>query len=1834
MHPNFSTRTLRRVLALVCSLAAFAALVLNFDTTTEARRGAYKQEVPQATPTPTPTPAVPTHTHSGPVDEDHIKRDAELAAQAKEFGAFVLPPIMRVAATPAELGLYGLWNSVTTWPFAFASAASLPDGRILAWGGNNPRSFSGGTTTYAAIWNPTNNTITAINNNDHSMFCGIPTMLEDGRIFVNGGDGTRERVSIFDWRTNTWTRSNDMNRGRWYPGSVALPNGKVFTALGEPGDVYPEIWTPGSGWTLLNGANLQAPILNFPGYQNNWLPYLHLAPNGNIFHAGPTQQMNWINPTGSGSVTSANLFNTWYPKYSAQVMFDIGKVLVVGGQANNTDMPATNQAFVLDLNGATPTKTAVAPMAHARKFHNALVLPTGEVLVVGGNTSGVEFSDGGTHLEPEIWNPQTNTWRPVADMSVPRNYHSVALLMTDGRVWSGGGGLCNCAADHPDHQVYTPPYLYNATGALAARPSITTAPNTVSAGQTASVTASAGVTKFSFIKMASLTHNLNSDLHYINVPFTSGASGQYALTMNSNLNVLTPGYWMLFAVNSANVPSVAKVIQVISSGRPQIVQPADQASLVAQAASLTISATDPTNETLTYSATGLPTGLSISATTGVISGVPTTTGTTEVTVTVRDASNESASVSFDWTIRAPGSQAGLQYNYYEGSWSVLPNFAALTPVKSGTVAIFDLTPRNRNDQFAFRFKGKLSIARAGAYTFFTTSDDGSQLFINNTLVVNNDGLHAPTELSGTINLTAGEHDIVATIFEQGGGELLTVSYQGPGLTKRAIPASKLYFTMLPVTVANPGNQTAAVNTAASLQIQANGGSGALRYSATGLPTGLSINATTGLISGTPTVVQTANVSVTATDASNVTSTVNFAWTIQPPALVLNAPAVSPKQANTTITFTASATNAVNARYKWLWGDGTAETTYATSATITKSYAAAGIYVATVTATDDRGVAVSRQFTQVIHLPLTANRPTVSMNIAYETRSSGNARVWVVNQDNDTVSAFDAVTNAKLAEINVGRAPRAVAVAPNGRIWVANKSAATLSLIDPTSLAVAQTISLQYGSQPFGIVFSPTGNAAYVALEAAGKICKLDVVTGAVTGTANVGLNVRHLSVSGDGSKVFATRFITPTVAGEGTATVNVTNAGGEMLCLNAATMALTTTIRLQHSNEPDTESSARGIPNYLGPAVLSPDGVNAWTPSKQDNVLRGTLRDGRNLTFDSAIRSIASHVNLTTNAEDYAGRIDFNNGGIASTGAFDRFGATLFVALEGSREIVVVDAHGKRERFRLDVGFAPQGLTLSPDNARLYVNNFMSRTVSVFDVSQVINAGAVTAPLLTTWNAVATERLTAQVLSGKRLFYDAADTRLARDAYVSCAACHNDGGQDGRVWDFTGFGEGLRNTTALNGRAGAQGFQHWSGNFDEIQDFEGQIRNFAGGTGLMTDAQFNTGTRNQPLGDRKSGLSVDLDALAAYVTSLNTFSQSPYRTNGSLTADAVAGRDVFRTANCAQCHSGTAFTDSAAANLRDIGTLKSSSGSRLGAALTGLDTQTLRDVWATAPYLHDGSAATLAEAVTAHRGVSLTATNLNQLVAYLQQIGSEETTAPANNLSPTVTLTAPANNATFTAPASITLTANAADADGSIARVEFYDGAAKLGEDLASPYSFAWANVVAGSYSLTARAVDNAGAATYSTAANVTVNAPTMVYVSDLTPTAQTNGWGTYERNRSNGEQGAADGRTITLNGVTYAKGLGCHAASDLRFNLNGQYQTFLTDLGLDDEVGSNGSVVFQVWLDGVKVYDSGIMRGTTATKQATLNVAGKRELRLVVTNGGDNLNYDHADWANARLIR
>jgi len=134
--------------------------------------------------------------------------------------------------------------------------------------------------------------------------------------------------------------------------------------------------------------------------------------------------------------------------------------------------------------------------------------------------------------------------------------------------------------------------------------------------------------------------------------------------------------------------------------------------------------------------------------------------------------------------------------------------------------------------------------------------------------------------------------------------------------------------------------------------------------------------------------------------------------------------------------------------------------------------------------------------------------------------------------------------------------------------------------------------------------------------------------------------------------------------------------------------------------------------------------------------------------------------------------------------------------------------------------------------------------------------------------------------------------------------------------------------------------------------------------------------------------------MAAYVASLTVTPQSPYRTStGTNSSSALRGLELFKSRNCATCHAGAAFTGSGTATLIDIGTLKPASGQRLGANLTGIDVPTLRDLWATAPYLHDGSAPTLNDAVRAHVGHGLSTTQVDDLGKYLRDIGSEEANA-------------------------------------------------------------------------------------------------------------------------------------------------------------------------------------------------------------------------------------------------
>ena len=521
----------------------------------------------------------------------------------------------------------------------------------------------------------------------------------------------------------------------------------------------------------------------------------------------------------------------------------------------------------------------------------------------------------------------------------------------------------------------------------------------------------------------------------------------------------------------------------------------------------------------------------------------------------------------------------------------------------------------------------------------------------------------------------------------------------------------------------------------------------------------------------------------------------------------------------------------------------------------------------------------------------------------------------------------------------------------------------------------QTIALPRASQPFGIVFAPTGSAAFVALEATGAVLKLDAASGATLGTVDVGPNPRHLSISARRrSPIYVSRFITPPLPGEGTALVQTAAGGGEVVALvGESRFAVARTITLAHSDRPDFESQGRGIPNYLGAAVISPDGTQAWVPSKQDNIARGALRDGANIDFQNTVRAISSRIDLAAGTEDPAARIDHDNSSVASAVAFDPRGVYLFVALETSREVAVVDAHGQlgdlplRRRPR---AAGPRGVAGRLAAVRQQLHGPHGRRVRPAPLLH--DRRRPTCRSLATLNAVATERLTAQRAEGQAvLLRRARHAPRARPLHELRDAATTTAASDGRVWDLTGMGEGLRNTISLDGRGGDGA---------RLPALERQLRRGAGlrrsdprarGRHRPDDRRRVRDAQRSRSARPKAGVSADLDALAAYVASLSTFRSSPYRNaDGSLTSDCDrrAAR-CSRTPDCGSCHGGANFTDSGAATLMNVGTIKPTSGQRLGATLTGIDPPTLRDVWATAPYLHDGSAATLADAVRAHTGV-------------------------------------------------------------------------------------------------------------------------------------------------------------------------------------------------------------------------------------------------------------------------
>ncbi len=455
----------------------------------------------------------------------------------------------------ANEAVLGSWAPPIEWPHVAIHAALLPNGLVMTWGRRSG---------VPVLWNPaTPGAFTSLGR-PADFFCSGHSFLPNGRLLVAGGhSGTADfgirKSYAFNFIKNKWLAGQNMANGRWYPTNTTLGSGKVLTISG--GDTagvinqIPEVREKNGSWRALTGATRVVP----------YYPMMFMAPDGQVLMAGPEQQGMYLNTSNAGSWTSGPLSNFGDRSYGTAVMYDAGKILLVGGN----EASPTSSAEVIDLNaGAGAAWRSVAPMSVARRQLNATVLADGKVLITGG-TDAPGFNSPPTDsrvLNPEVWDPETETWLQLSPMSHHRLYHATALLLPDGRVLSVGSGEPN-ATGLPDDltaEIFSPPYLFNADGTFAARPTITSAPLSVGYGQTFTVATpdAASITKVLWIRLGSVTHAFDQNQRLNRLTFSVASSTSLSVTVPPGKNYAPPGHYMLFIINGNGVPSEARIIQI------------------------------------------------------------------------------------------------------------------------------------------------------------------------------------------------------------------------------------------------------------------------------------------------------------------------------------------------------------------------------------------------------------------------------------------------------------------------------------------------------------------------------------------------------------------------------------------------------------------------------------------------------------------------------------------------------------------------------------------------------------------------------------------------------------------------------------------------------------------------------------------------------------------------------------------------------------------------------------------------------------------------------------------------------------------------------------------------------------------------------------------------------------------------------------------------------------------------------------------------------------------------------------------------------------------------
>ncbi len=445
----------------------------------------------------------------------------------------------------------GEWAPLMNWPLVAMHTNLLKNGKVLIW----DEEYA---VTQPKVWDPVTLAFTNTPLVGHELWCAGQTQLADGRLLVAGGhEPAAGEVGIkatyqYLPDTNTWIATSDMLYDRWYPTLNRLGDGRVLITTGQiTTDVYadtPEMYDPAIG------SSTALSTISTPELREEEYPANFILPNGKVLcispEHGPVRLFD-------ASATTWTTVATTPVRFGSAVQYRPGRILMSGGGPAFLAQAVT-QAAVLDMNVPTPSWRSTSSMSFGRYMHNLVMLPTGDVLGVGGSTPVNQQASSGP-LPIELWSPGTETWTTLAAQQVPRMYHSTALLLPDGRVLAAGGGHNGAAPNQFSGQLYSPPYLFK-----GARPSIASAPDVVAYGASTFTVDSpdaASISSVSLIALGAVTHSTDMNQLYTELAFTT-AAGQLLISPPANADQVPPGYYMLFIVNSNRVPSVAKIVKV------------------------------------------------------------------------------------------------------------------------------------------------------------------------------------------------------------------------------------------------------------------------------------------------------------------------------------------------------------------------------------------------------------------------------------------------------------------------------------------------------------------------------------------------------------------------------------------------------------------------------------------------------------------------------------------------------------------------------------------------------------------------------------------------------------------------------------------------------------------------------------------------------------------------------------------------------------------------------------------------------------------------------------------------------------------------------------------------------------------------------------------------------------------------------------------------------------------------------------------------------------------------------------------------------------------------